>query len=59
MRKIVPRDTVIGGIANPTGRAVACYTFSEFRPPPPPGVAYHRPQDIQRILCFIPPRPPS
>ena len=58
-RYVVPSDAIIHGIANPTGRAVACYTFSEFRPPPTPGVFYRRPQDLTEILCFIPPRPPS
>jgi hypothetical protein len=58
-RYVVPSEAVIYGIANPTGRAVACYTFSEFRPPPAPGAVYRRPQDLREILCFIPPRPPS
>jgi hypothetical protein len=58
-RYAVPSEAVIHGIANPTGSAVACYTFGEFRPPPAPGVVHRRPQDVSEILCFIPPRPPS
>jgi hypothetical protein len=58
-RYVVPSEAVIHGIVNPTGRAVACYTFSEFRAPPAPGAVYHRPQDLREILCFIPPRQPS
>ena len=58
-RYVVPSETVIQGIANPTGRAVACYAFGNFRPPPPAGMAYRRSQDLKEILCFVPPRPPS
>jgi hypothetical protein len=58
-RYTVPTETIIRGIANPTGKAVACYAFSDFRPPPEPGVVYRRPQDLREILCFVPPRPPS
>ena len=58
-RYAVPNDAIIPGIANLTGKAVACYAFSEFRPPAPAGVVYRRPQDLREILCFIPPRPPS
>lgn len=58
-RYIVPDNTIVRGIDNPTGKAVACSGVSEFRPPPPPGVVYHRPQDIIEILCFVPPRPTS
>ena len=56
---VVPRKTVIFGIPNPTGKAVTCYTFSEFRLPPDPKDPVRRPQDVAEILCFIPPRPPS
>ena len=58
-RYVIPEGAIIRGIGNPTGKAVACYTTKEFRPPAPVGAPYHRPQDIQEILCFIPPRPPS
>src|SRR5690242_13905227 len=54
---IVPRETVIPGITNPTGKAVACYTYAVFEPPSPPGSPRDRPQDIVEILCFVPPRP--
>lgn len=55
----VPGDSVITAIANPTGKAVVCSTFSEFRPPPSQGAGNDRPQDVREILCFVPPRPPS
>lgn len=58
-RYIVPDGNIVRGINNPTGKAVACSDFSEFRPPPPPGVNYDGPQDIREILCFVPPRPTS
>jgi hypothetical protein len=58
-RYTVPSNTIIHGIANPTGKAVACYAISNFRPPPAPGMVYRRPQDLREILCFVPPRPPS
>ena len=55
----VPRAVVVPGIPNPTGKAVACYTYSEFKLPPAPGVIDGGPQDVAEILCFVPPRPPS
>ncbi|HEY7580356.1 MAG TPA: hypothetical protein VH855_22430 [Acetobacteraceae bacterium] len=58
-RYTVPANRIIAGIANPTGKAVACYAFSEFRPPRSAGIVYHGPQDVREILCFIPPRPTS
>lgn len=56
---VVPAETIIEGIVNPTGRAVACYTYATFGPPFPPGVPHDRPQDSIEILCFVPPRLPS
>ena len=58
-RYAVPAKTNIPDIANPTGRAVACYTFSGFEPPLPVGVPRDHPQDTIELLCFIPPRPLS
>jgi hypothetical protein len=58
-RYAVPTDTIIGGIANPTGRAVACYTLVAFGLPLPNGVPRDKPQDTIEILCFVPPRPTS
>lgn len=58
-RYVVEPSLIIPGIANPTGKGVACYTYGVFQPPPPPGVPRDRPQDIVDILCFVPPRPPS
>jgi hypothetical protein len=55
----MPRNVIIRGIANPTGKAVACYTYSEFGRPIPPGVPHDHPQDTFEILCFVPPRPSS
>ena len=58
-RYVVPTETIIDGIASPTGKAVVCYTYSAFAPPPPAGVRRNRPQDTIEILCFVPPRPVS
>ena len=58
-RYVVPTETIIQGLANPTGRAVACYTFSAFGLPVPSGVSREKPQDTIEILCFVPPRPTS
>ena len=56
---VVPSKTVIFGIPNPTGKAVTCYTFSEFKLPAGPNDPVRGPQDVAEILCFIPPRPLS
>jgi hypothetical protein len=53
---VVRDGVVVPGIANPTGKAVACYTISTFGPPDHPA---DEPQDTIEILCFVPPRPPS
>jgi hypothetical protein len=58
-RYVIPSDAVIVGAMNPTGKAVACYTFGEFRPPPAQGAEVDGPQDVAEVLCFIPPHPPS
>ena len=58
-RYAVPREAIVGGIPNPTGKAVACYTFSTFRRPSPADQIDTDPQDVAKILCFVPPRPPS
>jgi hypothetical protein len=58
-RYIVPTETIIEGLPNPTGRAVACYTFIAFGLPVPSGVFRDKPQDTIEILCFVPPRPIS
>jgi hypothetical protein len=58
-RFVVPTETIIQGIPNPTGSAVACYTFSDFGMPLPNGVPRDKPQDTIEILCFVPPRPTS
>jgi hypothetical protein len=47
------------GTGNPTGRAVACYTFGSFGFSTMPGMPKPEPQDAIEILCFIPPRPTS
>ena len=56
---VVPPGVIIRGIANPTGKAVICYTYEVFKPPPPPGTPLDSSQDVAAILCFVPPRPPS
>jgi hypothetical protein len=56
---VVPAERIIDGIANPTGKAVACYQFDNFGPPLPAGAPRDHPQDTAEILCFIPPRPSS
>ena len=58
-RYVVPTETVIDGIASPTGAAVVCYTFKDFGLPLPAGILRDRPQDTIEILCFVPPRPQS
>jgi hypothetical protein len=58
-RYVIPSDAVIVGAMNPTGKAVACYTFGEFRPPPAQEAKVDGPQDVAEVLCFIPPHPPS
>jgi hypothetical protein len=58
-RYVVPTETIIDGIASPTGKAVVCYTYSAFGLPLPAGVRRDRPQDTIEILCFVPPRPTS
>jgi hypothetical protein len=55
----IPETTIIQGIANPTGKAIACYTYVQFGPPTPPGQISTTPQDELMIFCFVPPRPPS
>ena len=55
----IPTENVIQGMANPTGRAIACYTYSYFGAPPPPGSPPSSPQDTIEILCFVPPYMPS
>ena len=55
----VPEQAVIAGIANPTGKAVVCYSYGEFRPPPSPGAVNANLQDVAEIPCFVPPRPIS
>jgi len=52
---VVRDGVVVPGIANPTGKAVACYTISTFGPPDHPA---DEPQDTIEILCFVPARPP-
>jgi hypothetical protein len=59
LRYVVPDGVVIAGIADPSGKAVACFTCSEFGPPLPPGHPRDRPQDTIELLCFVPPRPQS
>ena len=58
-RYAVPRDVIVPGVTNPTGKAVACYTYAVFEAPLPPGVPRDHPQDTIELLCFVPPRPPS
>ena len=58
-RYVVPPGVIIRGLPNPTGRAVACYTYGAFKPPLPAGVPRDSPQDVVEILCFVPPRPLS
>lgn len=55
----VPPSVIVEGLANPTGNAVACYTYAKFEPPLLPGVPRDHAQDVVEILCFVPPRPPS
>ena len=54
-RYAIPTEVIIQGMANPTGRAVACYTYSNFGSPLPPGTSRSLPQDAIEILCFAPP----
>ena len=58
-RYVVPDGVVIRGAVNLPGRAVACYTISEFGMPLRPGQPRDKPQDTIEMLCFVPPRPPS
>ena len=53
-RYAVPQSIILQGIANPTGKAVACYTATNFGLPLPPGVP-----DVIELMCFVPPRPVS
>jgi hypothetical protein len=54
-RYSIPTEIIIEGMASPTGRAVACYTYSDFGAPLPPGTPRNSPQDTIEILCFVPP----
>lgn len=58
-RYVVPESAIIQMMQNPTGKAVACYSYSSFGPPHEPGGAPTHPQDTIQILCFVPPKPIS
>jgi hypothetical protein len=44
----VPTVTIVSNVENPTGKAIACYTFA-------PVLQGELPKDIVDILCFVPP----
>jgi len=56
---VVPANRIVRGVANPSGKAVACYQLTDFGLPFPPGAPHDHPQDRADILCFVPPRPLS
>jgi hypothetical protein len=47
-RYAIPGGIIVSNIANPTGRAIACYTFV-------PVLRDDGPKDIVDILCFVQP----
>jgi len=51
-RYAISGGIIVSNIANPTGRAIACYTFV-------PVLRDDGPKDIVDILCFVPPLTPS
>lgn len=56
---VVPNESILRRMNNPTDKAVVCYSYASFGLPAPQGEVRKMPQDTIEILCFVPPKPLS